>query len=309
MRHNEVVKFLEFLGTTKIKIQGDQLTACCPIHGERRPSFGVALDKPGHPFNCFSCHASGVLPKVAMEVKGMTWKEALSCVRKFGDFDLDLLDSTPDNLIFERRFQEDEAATLSLEYLSSFDYPNLRAKAFLKGRGVKRSTAVAAGIRTLNGRMIFPWYVGKLLVGMTTRSYRNATDPMRGLPLFGFKKHQKIYRAFGADPKPRQRVCIMEGELDALRVQSFGVDSTALSGTMPTRSQVDDLCTIAEQVVLLFDNDKPGRDATEALQRMAQHRLMLLRPTVLPNEYSDPGAASRDLLNTMLNDDALEVCL
>ena len=308
MTPEEIAKYLESLGADKVKIGMHEITACCPIHNERRPSFGVAL-KTGHPYNCFACHAKGLLPGVAMEVKGMTWKEAYRYINRFGEYSLeDTLFYQTDDALFENRF-DSVSGSLSLDYLDLFHDANLRMQAYLKRKGVPVSVMRRAGLRRLSGRIIFPWYEGHTLLGFTSRSYRDKIDSLRGCALMEFKKHQQIYVAKGSQDKTRcHRVHVVEGEIDALRLEALGYPAVALSGTTPTENQAKKLCGYADQIVAVFDNDKEGKEAENALVELLHHRVVVLRPTVLTGQYSDPGRLTKSLADSMLHDDNLDVC-
>lgn len=298
------------MGATRIQVRENEITACCPVHHETRPSFGVALNKPGHPFNCFSCHQSGLLPKIVMLKNGATWKEAFSYVNRFGTYSLDdaVFGREGTAAIYDSRF--DSTTQSPFEGLMDvFDSLNLRAAAYLKGRRVHPAVYLKAGIKRMCGRLIFPWYYGRELVGSTSRSYLSSDDRLRGLPLLGFNKHNYIYRACGShDIEPVKRLYVTEGECGALRLQSLQYEACAIGGTKPTKAQADQICRVTDQVVLLFDNDSEGADAMRRLNKMLSQRIVVLAPTVLSDKYSDAGALTESLANTVLNESNLSPC-
>ena len=309
MKPEEIVKYLEACGAEKISIKSDEIISCCPIHHETRPSFGVALDKAGNVFNCFSCHASGYLPKIAMSVFGKSWKEAFQFVNKFGEYSLeDAFFNVVDSRVYDTRFGE-AAIGLDPMHFELFDPLNLRCLSYLKKRGIKRSTAIKSGMKRFEGRLMIPWYDGRVLVGFTSRSYRDAIDRYRGLPLFEFKKHQYLYNPNGSEEQIKvPRVHLVEGETDALRMRSLGYESRGLSGTKFTKAQINALCACTDQVVLVMDNDYEGESVTEKLIAELAHRVVVLKPTILDGEYSDPCALTKSLARQMFAESNLEVC-
>ena len=308
MKANEVVAYLDSMQVDKVRVMGEEVIACCPMHGERRPSFGVSLVKEGLPYNCFACHASGLLPRIAMELKGMTWKEAFAYVNRFGNYDITDGCLQSEVVMFEERFGDDDVG-ISRDTLDMFNPINLKAKSYLRKRSVSREVYVNAGIKIITKRLVIPWYIGHQLLGYTTRSYHYSKDNLRGCSLFNFKKHQYLYDPAGARSLANhKRVYVTEGEFDALRGKSCGYEMRAIAGTLPTQAQADALCKQADQVVLVFDNDKDGENATEIMHRLIAGRVMVLKPTVLPDAYSDLGASDDTLINTVLNEDNLEIC-
>jgi hypothetical protein len=65
----------------QLKRAGKLWMGCCPIHGERKPSFAVY---PDH-FHCFSCGAHGDVITYIQRIEGCTWREAaLRCAAEAG---------------------------------------------------------------------------------------------------------------------------------------------------------------------------------------------------------------------------------
>ena len=58
-----------------LKPKGRKLWACCPLHGEKTPSFSVSPDK--QLFYCFGCHAGGTVIQFVMDIERLTFYEAV----------------------------------------------------------------------------------------------------------------------------------------------------------------------------------------------------------------------------------------
>ena len=58
-----------------LKPKGRKLWACCPLHGEKTPSFSVSPDK--QLFYCFGCHAGGTVIQFIMDMEHLTFIEAV----------------------------------------------------------------------------------------------------------------------------------------------------------------------------------------------------------------------------------------
>ena len=59
----------------ELKPKGRKLWACCPLHGEKTPSFSVSPDK--QLFYCFGCHAGGTVIQFLMAMERLTFYEAV----------------------------------------------------------------------------------------------------------------------------------------------------------------------------------------------------------------------------------------
>ena len=59
----------------ELKPKGRKLWACCPLHGEKTPSFSVSPDK--QLFYCFGCHAGGTVVQFIMDMERLTYPEAI----------------------------------------------------------------------------------------------------------------------------------------------------------------------------------------------------------------------------------------
>ena len=59
----------------ELKPKGRRLWACCPLHGEKTPSFSVSPDK--QMFYCFGCHAGGTVIQFIMDMERLSFPEAV----------------------------------------------------------------------------------------------------------------------------------------------------------------------------------------------------------------------------------------
>ncbi|MBR3178353.1 MAG: DNA primase [Clostridia bacterium] len=70
---NEIVSVIS--SYVDLKPKGRKLWACCPLHGEKTPSFSVSPDK--QLFYCFGCHAGGTVVQFIMDMERLTFPEAV----------------------------------------------------------------------------------------------------------------------------------------------------------------------------------------------------------------------------------------
>ena len=308
MDANEIVTLLSALGAEKVSIKQNDVIACCPIHKERRPSFGVSLSRENHPWNCYACHQRGLLPNLVMQVKECSFKDAVAFLQRFGDYTLILHDRSvlP---VYEHRLKNiDDEIPVGDEVFEAFAESNLRMRLFLRSRRISKVIQDTARLKRHEDRVLFVWYDDVRPVGITSRSYVKKYDVLRGVPFFRFKKHQHLY--FGAPilyEMPVVYVC--EGEMDCLRLRTCGYSACALSGTVITEAQIKMIVRYARSVVLLFDNDAEGRDGCQRATKSLGCVMPVFVPKRIPDEYTDPGAASEGMLQRLLMEENLTLAV
>ena len=69
-----IEQIAEELGLTKTKLRGDELTASCPLHDDRHPSFSINTDTGL--WLCQSQCGGGALPELVRRVLDISRKEA-----------------------------------------------------------------------------------------------------------------------------------------------------------------------------------------------------------------------------------------
>ena len=73
LHKNDIVSVIS--DYVELKPKGRKLWACCPLHGEKTPSFSVSPDK--QLFYCFGCHAGGSVIQFVMDMDRLTFYEAV----------------------------------------------------------------------------------------------------------------------------------------------------------------------------------------------------------------------------------------
>lgn len=73
LHKNDIVSVVS--NYVELKPKGRKLWACCPLHGEKTPSFSVSPDK--QLFYCFGCHAGGTVIQFVMDMERLTFYEAV----------------------------------------------------------------------------------------------------------------------------------------------------------------------------------------------------------------------------------------
>ena len=120
-----------------------------------------------------------------------------------------------------------------------------------------------------NGRITFPIEdINGNIVAFSSRIYRGESDTskyintketplyIKGNNLFNYAKAKQF-------AKKEKEIIIVEGQMDAIRVYSNGLENVvALGGTALTKNQIELIKKLNSRVILCLDGDKAGEDAT-----------------------------------------------
>lgn len=268
--------------------------ACCPFHTERKPSWGISINPP-HLHACFACGAKGSLIDLLMRVGNMSRDRARQLAESpIEDLRLDELE----------KIKRPEPK-INPHVLYPFQLTK-RAVQALRKRGVLYEVILRAGILYdhTDNRVLFPWRIGKRLVGVTGRTLSKDPDVPKTLPMFGTQKGLSLYLPTGRiRAKP---FVIVEGEIDALKIVSAGVANVGaicfgrFTGTQKNLV----LNSAATEVIVAFDDDTTGhalaKDAIEFFQgKKPVHRVDYVPYRDLYDDKVDPGELTRLHLKDM----------
>ena len=285
--------------------KGNRYWGCCPLHGEKTPSFTVIEDEGR--FYCFGCHEGGSMFDFLMKIDHITFPEAVEkLARQAG---VELKEETES----EKKARSLEESLLSLyqSLSSSFryllktadeakharDYLEQRHVSaviaerfslgyaprdphwlydFLSKKGFSAQMLEQSGLFSQNNktytlfsdRIMFPirtWdsrtvgFTARDLSGTSKAKYINTPETV-----IYSKKHNifGINEALGAI-KSEKRAIICEGNFDVLALHQAGLGcAVAPLGTAFTIEQAKLLSRYAEKILVLFDSDKAGTEAT-----------------------------------------------
>ena len=204
----------------ELKPKGRKLWACCPLHGEKTPSFSVSPDK--QLFYCFGCHAGGTVIQFVMDMERLTFYEAVQQLAARANMELP-------NEINDRELQKQRAYKKRLTeanrdaarfYCRCFVDPSIGepARAYAAKRGLNADIITRFGIGyapdtwdSLSKHLRSLNYSEKELVDaglLVHNSERNTTyDAFRGRLIFPILGVNGSVLGFGArvmgDEKPK----------------------------------------------------------------------------------------------------------
>ncbi|TAJ21998.1 MAG: hypothetical protein EPO65_00090 [Dehalococcoidia bacterium] len=275
---------------------GRRFMGRCPFHHDDRPSLVVYPDTRS--YYCFGCGSGGDVIDFIRRTRDLGFAQAIAylgeqsppppappapthqtpqTVRLSVDDRLILtaacelyheaLFQTPEAL----RYLEERRVPLWLARRARLGYSDGRSLlAYLKRRRLSVRRAVEMGLfypdrrpgrderEALRGRIVIPdlrsgycgWMTGRVLSGASDRPYLNLALPK---PLLGYDA-----------VRGRPRVILTEGVFDWLALLSWGLPACALLGTQPAPHAMR-LLDRTRSVVLVLDNDGPGREGAASL--------------------------------------------
>jgi len=262
-----LMALLSDLGIENLRFnsRGDEIIGCCPVHRERRPSWGVSVGKDRHPWNCFSCGSHGFLSALLVSKYGWTMGRAEEAC---GGTPFRGGALPPDPFAEEEREPEPDR-----RLLLAFTDPPPRTVKWLRSRMLKRRSAAKAWLKfsPQDRTLVFPWRFDGAFIGATGRRLdeREIARYGKSVVYFGLRKSRWLYVPAGK-LEPMRPVALVEGEMDALRLwqENRRVQAAAVCGGNLSRTQIEIVKRLCPSVVYLaFDADETGRRLTAKAER------------------------------------------
>ena len=301
--------------------KGKNYFGVCPFHDDHSPSMSVSPDK--QIYTCFSCGATGnvftfvanfehisFLDSVRLlgNKLGYDLKASSSVENKNPDYEICSLASkffqnnlytslgknAIDYLELERKFDRETIKKFEI----GLSVPKLSITDFLMKKNISLDKLVSLGISNtyskdvfLN-RIIFPLHDLKgNVVGFSGRIY-NTKDTSKYIntkETVIFKKNSLLYNYHRARDylKKNDSIIVMEGFFDVIRASTIGVyNCVATMGTAFTNNHAMLLKKITDNIILCFDGDKAGEEATEASIKILEN--IGVEPKIIRLEEKDP---------------------
>jgi len=240
------------------------MTCPLPEHDDSNPSFSV--NTANGKWRCFGCEARGTFAELLSEIDGISVSEALAQLK--ADRSTDAIISS-----IEQALEDDDE---SIEYLSLESFHNvfppveagskawdyLRITRRLASRTIQRYGFRWCDHGKYQGRVILPIRMpdGKLLSYVARTIYRDVLPKTRKARS-GARTLYGIYE-LGKYIGKTKYVILVEGEIDAVYLQQYGVPAIANMGTsVINKYQIRILRKLRATIVLSYDGDDAGRKA------------------------------------------------
>jgi len=306
----QIDDLLTYVGVTKRrwKVNGDSCQFCCPIHKESRPSCGVSASL--QLFHCFSCSAAGTFDYFlhkALPDEFRNMKQAAEFIRSQYNVDVSLFnDEYLERIMRYEDFYNKEETPRKVKPLHSIApfRGGEETYQYFYDRGFDDGMLewFRVGYDTLHRTVTLPvFWEDYTLAGVIGRYIYPRSKAERYKVYDGFMRGDLL---FPIDKVVHDgEVVLVEGVFDALRLYQYGhrnVLATMTSSLTPT--QVKWLANNTDSVVLMYDNDTQGYNATQKVIRQLKSHVNL-HVVSYPDrpEAKDPCDLTRKEVQAMLN--------
>ena len=320
------------LASTSGKLRGNKGMAICPFHGEKTASMSFTDEE--NLFHCFGCKEGGDIFKYVQLINNIEFQDSVEVVAEKYAFNLKYtnssFESNQKSLIqmmkiisdyFIRNIEETES-TKPKKYLISRKIDNEAIKKFKLGfaeldekifydfcnkNDISKQNLKSLGLLSEKQNLLFR---ERILFPIT--NFRNETVAYGGRALndFGpkylnsaesqiYKKNKTLYFTdnFLKSVKEKDEIIIVEGYIDVIAFNLLGYSNVASpSGTALTSQQLEQLSKYSSNIIISFDNDDAGINATNRILEIknSTSRDLYLTCMLLPEGYKDIGEYYED---------------
>jgi len=305
--------------------RGKNYFGLCPFHDDHNASMSVSPDK--QIYKCFSCGESGNVFTFVSKYNNISFHEAVILLGQDKGYDIkiDSVISNKNSKDYEiydlavKFYQNNLYSSLgknAISYLEKRQIDKETIKKFKIGLSLNKSVLtdflvnkkydlnrlIDLGItneknndKFLN-RIMFPLFDLKgNPVAFSGRIY-NTKDNSKYINTMEtdiFKKGSILYNYHNAKDnlKKSDYVIVMEGFMDVIRASTIGINNcVATMGTAFTKDHINLLRKMTDNIILCFDGDKAGEEATISSLKMLEEanivpKIIRLPENLDPDEY------------------------
>ena len=277
--------------------RGKNYFGVCPFHDDHSPSMSVSKEK--QIFTCFSCGATGNVFTFVADYEHIGFYDAVRMLGNNVGYNLgnskitkNKNDEAYNIYKLSTKFYQNNLNTNlgknAMEYLEKrkidketikkfqigLSIPKLSLTDYLLNKQINLKKLVELGISNDNGtdlfvnRIMFPLYdLEGNIVAFSGRIYntKDASKYINTKETSIFKKGTILYNYHNAKEmlKKNDSIIVMEGFMDVIRANTIGITNcVATMGTALTKQNATLLKKMANNIILCFDGDKAGEEAT-----------------------------------------------
>ena len=305
--------------------RGKNYFGVCPFHDDHSPSMSVSKEK--QIYTCFSCGATGNVFTFVSNYEHIGFYDAVRLLGNEVGYKLTAAKSK-DNQNSElyqiydlaTKFYQNSLNTSSgknaREYLEkrkidketikkfkiglSFSKLSLTDYLLKKDKSLKQLVDLGLsnenGVDIFNNRIMFPLYdLEGNVIAFSGRIYntKDSSKYVNTKETAIFKKGNILYNYHNAKEKLKknQEIIVMEGFMDVIRANTVGITNcVATMGTALTKQNAMLLKKTAENIILCFDGDSAGEEATVSAINVLKEidvtpKIIRLEEDLDPDEY------------------------
>lgn len=298
----ERVPLSEVIGSRiTLKKSGSSLTACCPFHQEKTPSFHVNVQK--NFYHCFGCGANGNSINFLREHDNLSFNEAVEELAKIAGIEVPRDESVKKvyslqnkmwdalefaNVCYREALKTHNDKSLAQSYLSKrglsedviaqFSIGFAPAEAnFLSSKASPDVLKSLVETRTISdkGSRLYDLFQNRLMFPI--RNSRGKTIAFGGRTLGEdkakyinspesevFHKSHELYGLYEANQANRRldRLLVVEGYMDVVSLAQYGITyAVATLGTATNTDNLTQMLKRCQNLVFCFDGDNAGINA------------------------------------------------
>lgn len=288
----DIDQFESALGIIVVTRNGKEDIARCPLstHSgtDRNPSFSINRSKKL--FNCFACGRGGTLIDLVSDIKNCSFEEAIAFCRTYS---LSIqTNSGPalieriENLLNSQKIKNEEhsipvfSKNLIKPWIDSVKKTN-----FFLNRGISTETIslLLLGYDSQHQRgsytgpaVIIPHIFEKKLVGYQERWIDAPSNIPKYTNTKDFPKKSTLYNYDNIEDG--HDIIVVESAMTAAYLMTLGYSAIATFGASVQQEQIrliKNLCSVGNRVILSFDNDEAGRNATKRVINQLKNTIPL----------------------------------
>ena len=315
---DNIIDLLKYLGATKIgQPKNNRVQFTCTIHNEVNASAGINIDyipdgsnEHLQVFNCFACHAKGTIPTLVLRSlpdEFKTYREVNQFLKdRYGvSYQFHYDPETKTLKRYEDFFEE--VATprfeMPISKLAPFKSGKTTYQYFYdRGFTSKDVKEYQIGCDTVNETVTIPvFWEDKTLCGIIGRYIDQDRKHNERYRVYDFPKSSIIY------PLDKLQVVdatiiVTEGMFDTIRLRGFGYsNAVSIMGNSPSKVQCDIIADKCRKVITMFDNDRGGDVARDAIEKMLSKKVIIFHPTWYFSTGKDPCDWNEEIVKKTIN--------
>lgn len=291
----QIEDLITYCGSSPTHWRGDDMSICCPVHGESNPSCGISYEK--QVFHCFSCGASGDFSKLLIQslpeefgYDDSSIKSEIKARNKAREFlkdryELEYKELNGKRLKRIKRFDEimntptiELDDTIPMWKIAPYQSGKNTYKLFFN-RGFTKEDLVKfkVGYDEISRTITLPVfneedkllgvigrYIGKRKKNERYKIYDNFNRSKYLYPLNHFKVIDDT-------------IIIIEGQLDAIKMHSLGyTNALALMTDLISTDQANFIVNNCSTVIYIGDNDTRGIEAMQKNYNLLKDKVRFL---------------------------------
>ena len=306
----QIEDLIEYCGSNPTVWKGDEMSFCCPVHGETHPSCGVNSEL--QQFHCFACGAGGSLSRMLYmslpdefgydnstpDTERMTWGRADRSAREFMrdrySLEYKVLGENSKTLNIKRwdevnspASMSDKRVALPLWKIAPF-HSGKKTYGYFFDRGFTEDDMkkFMIGYDDVSRTVTIPvFYEDRVLAGVIGRYIDKGRKKNERYKIYGGFNRSKLLYPVDKYEDIGGTVILVEGQFDAIRMHSLGYRNTLSSMTDHLSSaQCTWITEHCDVVIYIGDNDKRGLEAREKNYEKLKGGVMFLSV-----DYPDHG--------------------